>query len=67
MQLEKLRGHGFGSKLLKIIIREFRRIRLAKEWICFSKIKKQPVGVTSWRTSKFQIKYNPENAQGMVE
>jgi len=59
MQPEKIRGYGFGSQLLKIVIREFRRIRLAKEWIRFFKIKKQPVGAMGWRTSRFQIRYNP--------
>lgn len=44
-------GYGFKSRLLKNVFREFRRTRLAKEWILFSKNKKQPVGAVSWWTS----------------
>jgi predicted GNAT family acetyltransferase len=43
MQPGKLRGYGFGSRLLKIAIREFRRISLAKERSPFSNKK-----IASW-------------------
>jgi hypothetical protein len=32
----------------------------------FFKIKKQPVGAVSWRTSMSQIRFNPESIQRMV-
>jgi len=48
IQPGKLRGYGFGSRLLEIVIWEFCWIRLAKEWIRFSRIKKQPVGAMGW-------------------
>jgi len=50
---------------------ENRYLRISSDTSCerveaFFKTKKQPVGTISWRTSMFQIKYNPESIQRMV-
>jgi len=64
-QFWKIRGYGFGTKLLKIIFENFAGYALRKSGYIFQN-KKQPVGVMGWRTSMSRIRFNPKSIQGMV-